>query len=199
MAAVVLEQDLELSSRQRELLTVLALRKTRDEIGESLWPEVSLDKMRNNLDVQLNLLRKLLEPWGLTTYLTKEGLARCTVDLWSLESALGQNDADTVLKLYKPLAPGVDVPLVDESREHLKERVISTLFGAAQKSPESVPYLEKLLELDPLHEEALQLLLEKLVARGRKREAVKRYQTFAAKLKIEMGLEPLEETQKRLA
>jgi tetratricopeptide (TPR) repeat protein len=199
VSAVVLEQDLELSSRQRELLVLLALRKTRDEIGESLWPEVSVDKMRNNLDVQLNFLRKLLEPWGLTTYLTKEGLARCTVDLWSLEGALGQNDADAVLKLYKPLAPGVDVPLVDESREHLKERVISTLFGAAQKSPESVPYLEKLLGLDPLHEEAIQLLLEKLVARGRKREAVKRYQTFAEKLKTEMGLEPLEETQKRLA
>jgi DNA-binding SARP family transcriptional activator len=195
VSVTVLAQELDLSSRQRELLTLLALRKTRDEIGESLWPEVSIDKMRNNLDVQLNLLRKLLEPWGLTTYLTREGLARCNVDLWRLEAALERNDADAVLKLYKPLAPGVDVPLVDESREELKERVVATLFGAGQKSPESVPYLEKLLELDPLHEEALQLLLEKLLARGRRREAVKRYQTFAEKLKTEMGLEPLEETR----
>jgi Bacterial transcriptional activator domain len=195
VSVTVLEQELDLSSRQRELLVLLALRKTRDEIGESLWPEVSIDKIRNNLDVQLNFLRKLLEPWGLTTYLTKEGLTRCSVDLWKLESALGQGAADTVIKLYKPLAPGVDVPLVDEARGELKEGVVETLFEAARTIRESVPYLEKLLELDPLHEEALQLLLKKLISRGRKREAVKRYQSFATKLKIEMGLEPLEKTQ----
>ena len=63
------------------------------------------------------------------------------------------------------------------------------------KNDDAVNYLERLLELDPLHEEALQLLLGKLISRGRKREAVKRYQSFATKLKTEMGLEPLEETQ----
>jgi DNA-binding SARP family transcriptional activator len=199
VSVTVLEQELDLSSRQRELLTLLSLRKTREEIGAALWPEVSIDKMRNNLDVQLNLLRKLLEPWGLTTYLTKEGLERCTVDLWRLEAALGQNDADTIVKLYKPLAPDVDIPLVDESREELKERVVEALFQAAQKLSESVLYLEKLLELDPLHEEALQLLLEKLIARGRKREAMKRYQKFAEKLRTDTGLEPLGKTQQLLS
>jgi DNA-binding SARP family transcriptional activator len=194
--AKVLGKSAELTDRHKAILALLALDYDRETIGEALWPETDAKKVLNNLHVQLNLLRKALEPWGLKTYLTEEGLARTNADIWQLKEALERHNANAVLRLYKePLAPGVDLPLLDETRETLREEVTEVLFEAAQNTQEGVAYLERLLELDPLHEEALQLLLQKLVARGRKREALKRYQSFASRLKTEMGLEPLDETR----
>jgi hypothetical protein len=194
--AKVFGEVAELTDRHKAILALMALDYDRETIGEALWPETDSKKVLNNLHVQLNLLRKTLEPWGLKTYLTEEGLARTETDISKLREALERRGADKVLQLYKePFASGVDLPLLDETRETLRKEVIDLLFEAAQNTEEGITYLERLLELDSLHEEALQLLLEKLVSRGRKREAVKRYQTFAAKLKTEMGLEPLEETR----
>jgi DNA-binding SARP family transcriptional activator len=200
LEANVLGKTADLTDRHKAILALLALDYDRETIGEALWPETDTKKVLNNLNVQLNLLRKTLEPWGLKTYLMEEGLARTSTDIGQLKKALEQSDVNTVLRLYhEPLAPGVDLPLLDETRESLREEVIEVLFEAAQNTEEGVAYLERLLELDPLHEEALQLLLEKLVKRGRKREALKRYQSFASKLKTEMGLEPLEETRALLS
>jgi DNA-binding SARP family transcriptional activator len=196
LEAKVLGETVELTDRHKAILALLALGYDRETIGEALWPETEGKKVLNNLHVQLNLLRKTLEPWGLKTYLTEEGLARTNADICQLREALEQNDVKAVLHLYnEPFAPGVDLPLLDEARETLRQEVIEVLFEAAQTTDDGVTYLERLLELDPLHEEALQLLLRKLVSRGRKREAIKRYQSFASKLKTEMGLEPLDETR----
>ncbi len=192
----VLNKAIDLTDRHKAILALLALGYDRETIGEAIWPETDSKKVLNNLHVQLNLLRKILEPWGIKTYLTEDGLARTTTDIGHLKEALKQNNINAVLQLYQePLAPGVDLPLLDEARESLREEVITCFFEAAQHTNDGVDYLERLLELDPLHEEALQLLLQRLISRGRKREAVKRYQSFATKLKTEMGLEPLEETQ----
>jgi DNA-binding SARP family transcriptional activator len=205
----MLGNPVDLTDRQKAMLALLLLDYDRNVIGEALWPDVDTKKVLNNLNVQLTLLRKTLEPWGLKTYLTEDGLSRSNTDIRRLREALGQNNVTAVLQLYRePLAPDVDLPLLDEARESLREEVIDCFFEAAQSGEtrggetqsgdDGVAYLERLLELDPLHEEALRLLLEKLVVRGRKREAVKRYQSFAAKLKTEMDLEPLEVTQKIL-
>ncbi len=191
----VLGKSLELSSRQKEILSLLVLRVRREEIAEMLWSEIEQDKQRNNLNVQLNLLRKELEPWGLATYLSTEGLIHSTVDLWQLETALANQDAKTATQLYRiPFAPGIYLDLVEEARERLKEDMIQVLFKAAQ-TREDNDYLERILKLDPVHEEALQLLIQQLLKRGRRREAHKYYEGFAHKLKLDMGLEPLKETQ----
>lgn len=200
LEAKVLGKTVELTDRHKAILALMALGFDRETMGEALWPETDSKKVLNNLHVQLNLLRKTLEPWGLKTYLTEEGLSRTKTDVGQLKEALEQNNADVVLGLYKePFAPGIDLPLLDEARESLREEVIDCFFETAQTTDDGVMCLERLLELDPLHEEALQLLLKKLVSRGRKREAMKRYQSFASKLKTEMGLEPLEETRALLA
>jgi DNA-binding SARP family transcriptional activator len=194
--ARVFGKQVELTDRHKAILALLALGYDRETVGEALWPETPARKVLNNLHVQLNLLRKTLEPWGLKTYLTEEGLARTTTDIGQLREALEGGNAEVVLRLYKePLAPGVDLPLLDEARETLREEVTELLFEAAGHSADGVGYLERLLELDPLHEEALQLLLQRLVARGRRREAVRRYQQFASRLKTELGLEPLDKTR----
>ena len=163
-----------------------------------MWPEVDIKKQRNNFNVQLTTLRKLIEPWGLTTYLDEHGLQNVRSDYQELNAALEVADADTVLSLFQePFAPGVDLSPVEDERERLREDVVALLFEASSGAPstKATAYLERVLELDPLHEEALQLLLAKLIARGRKREAIKRYQSFETKLKMEMGLKPLEETR----
>lgn len=153
--------------------------------------------MRNNLNVQLNLLRKVVEPWGTSTYVFEDGLRHTEADLWALEDALAAGDAEQAYRLYRePLAPGVDLPLLDEAREALRQRVIDLLFAVAREG--NLDYLERVLELEPADEEALQQLLRLLVGRGRRREALLRYRRFAALLKADLGLEPLPETRSLL-
>jgi len=195
--ARVLGRRVELTSRQREILALLLLRQRREVIGEALWPETSTAKVRNNLNVQLNLLRKTIEPWGVSTYLFEEGLRRTRADLWQLESALEIGDADQVLSLYRgSFAPEVDLSIVSEARRALIDRIVELLQGASAATPKKAEaYLERLLELDPLHEEALQQLLRRLLRRGRRHESHLRLEEFRRHLKEEMDLEPLPETE----
>ena len=196
--AGVLGQQVELTARHQEILALLALGYERGFIGATLWPEADTKKVRNNLNVQLNLLRKVLEPWGLATYLLEEGLTRTRSDLWDLQNAIMRGDADKALDLYQPpLAAGLDLPPLEEAREQLRAQVTATLFETAEgaSADRASALLIRVLELDPVHEEALQLLLRNLIARGRRREAQRRYQTFARRLEQEMGLTPLPETR----
>ena len=206
--ARVLGQEVDLTTRHKEILTLLLLRCDRDAVGETLWPEASKSKVRNNLHVQLASLRKALEPWGVPVYLLEDGLARTHADLWALEKALAGplsktqpgSQADTVLALYQePFAPGVHVAPVETARENLREQVVKLLYESAAGNEEgAAPRLERVLELEPLHERALQALLRLLLARGRRREAARRYEEFAKRLEEETALEPLPETRRLL-
>lgn len=194
----VLGEAAELTERHKAILTLLLLRQSREEIGAALWTELDAKKTRNNLNVQLNLLRRLTEPWNVSTYLFEDGLKRTEADLWALERALDARDAERVLNLYRhPLAPGLDVPVINEARERLAQEVTALLFAAAETAPaeRAGAYLERVLELEPLSEDALQRLLRLLLARGRRYEAQRRYDAFAQQLKDELGLEPLPETR----
>ena len=199
-SARVLGREVDLTTRHKEILTLLLLRCDRDAVGETLWPEASKSKVRNNLHVQLASLRKVLEPWGVPVYLLEDGLARTHADLWALEAALTKTQADTVLALYQePFAPGVHIAPVETARENLREQVVKLLYESAAGNEEgAAPRLERVLELEPLHERALQALLQLLLARGRRREAGRRYQEFARRLEEETALEPLPETRRLL-
>lgn len=196
--ATRLGRPVALTDRQRELVTLLALRVSREEVAEAMWPETDDKKQRNNLGVQLNSLRKLLEPWGVATYLNEAGLMHFDADVSELLSAIESTDAESVIKLYRgPLAPGVEVPAVVDERNELHERVIDLLYSAALKraptpsgQEAAMRYLKRVLELEPLHEEALQALLARLVKLGRYREAQRHYARFRGLLLDEVGLEP---------
>lgn len=193
----VLGNEVELVRRHREILTLLLLRASRDAIGAALWPDVREEKMRNNLAVQMNRLRRLIEPWRVPTYLVEERLERLDADLWHVEAALRAGDAATVLAVYRePFAPGVDLPLVDEARLRLRRDVVRCLARAADTAPSDLALacLDRVLELEPLDERAVQRLLTLLRARGRRTEAVARYHAFRSLLARELGLEPLPET-----
>ena len=86
---------------------------------------------------------------------------------------------------------------MEEAREPLRAQVTATLLETAERASadRASALLIRVLELDPVHDEALRLLLRNLIARGRRREAQRRYQTFARRLEQEMGLTPLPETR----
>ena len=195
VTAELFSEPLELTDRQKQILVLLTLGKTRDEVAEAMWPEVETKKQRNNLNVQLNALRKVIEPWGVTTYLFEQGLKRVTSDYGELSAALKTEDAGTVYALYRePFAPGLELFPIEDERSRLREEVVMLLF-AASEGADATAYLERVLELEPLHEEALQSLLKQLVKRGRRRDARGRFDRFALRLREELGLEPLAETK----
>ncbi len=196
LEAHLFNEPLELTDRQKQILCLLTMGLSRDEVAEAMWPNVDTKKQRNNLNVQLNFLRKVIEPWGISSYLFEEGLQRVNSDYEQLTTALTENNADLVLELYhEPFAPGLHLDAIIDEREQLREQVINCLFEASEATEKSTDYLNRVLELEPLHEEALQAVLGDLISRGRKREARQRYRKFAKHLKDDMGLEPAEETQ----
>jgi DNA-binding SARP family transcriptional activator/tetratricopeptide (TPR) repeat protein len=189
----VLGQDINLAGRHQEMLTLMALRVSKEALGEAIWPETEARKVKNNLYVHLNALRKILEPWGVSTYLDDVALTRTRADLWALEDALEAGDHQAVFDLYQgPLTPGIDVPLIAEAREDLHRRVVDALLeaGLADVGWHAESYLRRVIALDPLNETALQELLRRLVGRGRRAEAVRLYKAFSDCLKEELGIEP---------
>jgi len=196
----VLGEAVELASRQRDIVVLALLGCDRQAIGAALWPELDAARVRNNLNTQTTLLRRALEPWGVRTYLTEHGLERTTSDLAALRGALDRSDAAAVLRSYTgPLAREVDAAPVVEAREALQSEVVRALHDAAARLAATDPALalaclERVVELEPFEEDAVRELLHHLVRLGRRREARRRLEAFARRLRAEMGLDPLPDT-----
>lgn len=192
---------LELAPRLQAIVTLLALGHSREEVAAALWPELGTQAARNNLHVNLNKLRRTLEPWGVAAYLGEQGLLRTQTDLAELQAALRANDASAVLRLYRgDLAPGVSLPVVDAEREPIRHQVIRVLLHAARgASPQQAEaILARVLELDPLDEAALQQMLRLLVASGRRARAVQAFEQFRQMLGEQVGARPLPATRAAL-
>jgi DNA-binding SARP family transcriptional activator len=194
-AVRLLGQPVTLTGRPRDILIMLALGLPREQIAETLWPDADGEKSRNNLHVNLNIMRKVLEPWGLPTYILESGLSRTHVDLNNLEVAVTRQDIATIRNLYAKLAPGIDLAPLEEAREHWHERILETLLEHVRNHADNEATLELILELDPLHEEACSLLLSHLIRTGRRITAQRRYRDFSRRLQDTLGLEPTPELQ----
>jgi len=172
--------------RAREVLALLLLGLPREEIAFALWPDLSEEAALNNLYVWLARLKKLLEPWGVPTYLLEEGLKGVECDLYALEEALEKEDAERVYALYQePLFPGLDHPLLDRKREEVFHRVRALFLKVREPR-----YLERLLELDPLDEEALLPLVEGCLARGQRARAQAHLERYRKRLWEELRERP---------
>jgi DNA-binding SARP family transcriptional activator len=170
--------EVRLSGRLAEVFALLLLGLDRDAIADAIWPELDRERARNNLYVQLNHLRKLLEPWGVTTYLTEAGLTRVRADLFELEEALQTGDAHAALARYRePVFPGIDNPRVDAYREALKARLVNLLRAALHAHPDET-LLEGLFSLEPWEPEAAARWIHALMERGRRERALAVYRRF---------------------
>ncbi len=198
MTVTVRGRRVELAFRQQQILLLLALGLNREEVAAELWSEADAERAANNLRVQYHLLRRALEPWGQQTFLADFRLIHTETDLDLLERALKDGATQAVLDLYRhPLAPAFDLPLVNSVRDSLQQRVCGFLL---ERSGEAgfvlaVACLERVLELEPLHEDALRELLTLLVAKGRRHVAQRRFDSYAERLGEETGLEPRAETR----
>ena len=197
----VLGEVVTLTARPKDILMLSALKLPREHIAEALWPDADTDKSRNNLHVNLNALRKVVEPWGVPTYILESGLARANVDLWDLDHALATHDLNTVKRLYADLAPGFDLEVIEDTRANLRERTLEAMLEyATQSDPRTAEdTLEWVLSHDPTHETAFSRLLGLLVRSGRRVSAERRYREFARRLRDELGLEPAPETHRILS
>ncbi|WP_105317753.1 transcriptional regulator [Thermus tenuipuniceus] len=176
----------ELRGKTKEVFALLLLRLPREEVAFALWPDMPEAAALNNLYVWLARLRKLLEPWGVPTYLGEEGLGRVEADLFALEEALRQGDAEKVLALYQePLFPGLDHPLLDRKREEVFHRVRALFLRKGEPH-----FLERLLGLDPLDEEALIPLVESCLSQGQRARARKLLGHYRKRLWEELGEKP---------
>ncbi|MCS7195033.1 MAG: transcriptional regulator [Meiothermus sp.] len=172
-----------LEGRRREVLALLLLGLSRSEVAFELWPDLDEESARNNLSVWMNRLRKSLEPWGVPTYLQNEGLVRVESDLDQLETALEAGEAPRVLELYhEPLMPGVYLNALEERRHELRARVRGLFLR--QSEPH---YLKRLLELDPLDEEALSRLVELYLLRGEQARALELQRSWQKQIRKELG------------
>lgn len=190
-------RKVELTDRHKQLIALFTIGLSREEVAEAVWPDVDPVKQRNNMGVQISLMRRALEPWGVPTYVYEEGLRRVSSDHAELQRALASADAESVLALYRePFAAGLTLDAVEDHRGSLRAEVVAMLCEAAEAATpaRAVAYLSRVLELDPLNEEALRSLLPRLMERGRVREAQRRFAEFKQRLGDELGLEPLPET-----
>lgn len=190
-------RNLDLTDRHKQIIALFALGLTREQVAEAVWPEVDIVKQRNNMGVQISLMRRVLEPWGVAAYVHEDGLRRVRSDLAELRSALERGDAESVLAGYRePFAAGLTLEAIEEHRGSFREDVVAVLCEAAESADpaRAAAFLTRVMELDPLNEEALRSLLTTLVQRGRAREAQRRFEEFRQRLRDEFDLEPLPET-----
>lgn len=176
----------ELRGKAKEVFALMLLGLPREEVAFALWPDLTEEAALNNLYVWLVRLRKVLEPWGVPTYLGEEGFTRLEADLPALEEALERGQAERVLELYRePLFPGLDHPLLDRKREEIFHRVRALFLKRAEPH-----FLERLLELDPLDEEALLPLSASYLARGQRARALRLLERYRKRLWEELGEKP---------
>lgn len=205
MRVEVLGEEVELTERQKQLVALFAIGYSREQAAEHIWPGVNRDQQRNNLNVQVNLLRKRLEPWGARAYVHKTGLKNFTSDYAGLTAALKQRDASAALAAFAipvcpPAAGGAHLEVFTELERQLKQQLCELLLSESAIGGEAaVTYLTHVLTLEPLHEEALQQLVRALTELGRAQQAKREYDAFAARLLKEVGEHPLPATRAAVA
>jgi adenylate cyclase len=207
----------ELSTKKaRALLAYLAVESgrahTRDQLATLLWGETGDERARHNLRQALSKIRqcsgRLVISRGDSLELDPTG---CSADVLEFEGLAKSDDADELLAcfaLYRgdlldgmlPREPGYDDWLL-LARGRLRntacdavDRLVAALV-AEGRIREAIDALERRLSMDPACEPAHCELMELLVGKGRRSDALRQYQTCVEALARELGAEPSAETK----
>jgi DNA-binding SARP family transcriptional activator len=214
-------QPLDVTSWQRKVQTLFRLlisapdrRRSRDDIVDILWPDMSGDAGFRNLRVVLHMLRRglgagepppILTEWG---WISLNPAHEWDVDLERFEK-LATMSGDDIALLEQAAGYYRGEPLSEDryddwamgvrlrAQRHWRDVCfrLARLHGAGGAPEVAVGWLDRILEVEPLDEEALRLLLASLGELDRRTEALRRYQQFAQRLKDELDLAPGRETQ----
>jgi len=121
--------------------------------------------------------------------------ARCAPDKFELyEGAIACYGGDLLVEdRYEEWTEGPRQELRDLHNELLIE--LSQLYAAAGKLELAADRLQRLLQADPLDEEANRLMMRLYAESGSRQKAHRQYETFRDALRREIGADPSEETE----
>ncbi|HEU5099276.1 MAG TPA: BTAD domain-containing putative transcriptional regulator [Roseiflexaceae bacterium] len=206
--------------RLQALLAHLLLHRNtpspRQHLAFLLWPDSTEAQARANLRHLLHHLRQALPDADRFLYTDAQVLqwrqdAAFTLDVIAFEHALAQADQaerrgdqaalrialiDAIDCYRGDLLPGWYDDWVLLERERLRQTYLATLerlvvlLEQAGEHAVAIGYAQQLLRHDPLHETSYQHLMRLYALSGDRASAVRVYQTCAAVLERELGVEP---------
>lgn len=179
---------------------------TRDQVLEALWPEGGASSARSLLHTTMYNLRGSLgsSAEGLVTF---AGGAYCLAtdqvdldyDRFRRLAAAGDTESwRAAVALYRgDLLDGLDYPRAEGPRAQARRLYQTTLRNLADRlSPaEALDFLQLLIQVDPLDEDAHRGLMERYALLGNRNAALQQYRALAKLLDEELGLEPDAATQ----
>ncbi len=201
------------AERPYRLLALLALRRGwvgRAELAALLWPETTGDRPAANVRKALHLARAL--PWA-DALEVQGGTVRWSVatDVHDFElatragrtaDALGLAAAGELLDGMDDAANGAWTEWLDGERALHRHRVQALtrvrLAELVDSPADAVPLAARLLDADPLDEDAVVSLLAALGALERGDEQRAAYRGYALRLEEELGVEPSQRVRRLL-
>jgi TolB-like protein/DNA-binding winged helix-turn-helix (wHTH) protein len=189
---------------------------SRERLAELLWGDRAEEQAQGSLRQTLSVLRKALNSDGCDVLTSTQAGLSLDPDLIDSDvrrfEALAGGDAEADLRaaveLYGgPLLDGLTVNAggfqdwLRGERRRLSERacvVLADLLARAERAKKVETGLvtaAKLLQIDPLHEEAYRAAMRLQMQRGSCNEAIRVYQDCKAVLEKELSVEPDGQTQ----
>jgi DNA-binding SARP family transcriptional activator len=196
--------------RPADLLKLVALAPghtlTREQAIAALWPDKEPASGANNLHRALYDLRQIL---GGRWVNIERGQLLLDPSVWldveAFERAAATGTRETLAEavaLYRgDLVPDAREPWLVERRASLRRRFVETATplaraaAAAGDSATAVPLLRRIIEVDPLGEEAHRELMRLLAGTGRRAEALRAYDVCEGALRAAGRGAPSEETR----
>ena len=197
-------------------------RLPREQASELLWPEAEPEAGATNLRTTIHRLRRVLDgPGAAVSYLRSEGELLVLAPAGDAEPVEEWLDATTFARMARAALAGQDAAacraalalyggeyLPDdpyeawaaEPREALRRQYLDLLLhlphlsGAQGELEEAETCLRQVLAAEPGHEAAAGTLMSLLATAGRRRDALRVYQTLATSLE-ELDLAPDAEIQ----
>ncbi len=177
----------------------------RSALLELLWGKIEGSDAKNNLRVTLSHLRK--QNLGDFLAINRHSVAfnygsNYTLDVEGLKNALRATPKtadylEKTLQLYRgPFLEGFQVPeekvfeqWVKQERQHVHNLVVQTLYNLALRYQEqrnysaSIDAINRLLRLEPYHEDAQQMMMVLFNKTGQQSEAIAQYNLYSQQLK----------------
>lgn len=207
---------LHVAPRQQRLIAALALRgpHLRSYLIGLLWPELTDSRALENLRVSLHMVCRelpgLLVNDGPMLSLSDQvdvDLYRISTEIRQLDMAAIKESGSVVLHSLRnaELLPGwyEDWVLFEQSR--LQQDRLRAFTKIARESFSQRHYdvaaeaAEAALELEPLYESAVRLLIQAEALQGNTASAVRAFDKFQRKLLVDMGLRPSDDALKLIA
>lgn len=211
-----------LPRKSRALLAYLATHRgrtvPRDHLGALLWSNGSTDRARQSLRQSLVAVRAALGAAADSALVVDgNGIALRTdapigIDVAVFDRLSASRDPaelEDADRLFRgEFLEGLDLDgepfaeWLEMERERLRSRRLDTLQRLAEaqdgagQSDAAIAIARRLVDADPLREEAHRLLMRLLAAAGRRGEALRQFASCVDILKSELGVEPDEETSR---